>query len=115
MNEGKVAEIEINSMYRYYGFVNEEKTYGEGLGFVFKNDMLYNCGVFKATELSGLGRLYIKDEIQDGVFSAGVLQGEGISYDYSSNQYICGNFSSKENDFERGYGYPDKQVKKLRR
>jgi hypothetical protein len=48
-------------MYRYYGFVDADGTQGEGLGIVFKNDILYNYGVYKATELCGLGRLYNKD------------------------------------------------------
>lgn len=88
---------------------------GEGLGLVFKNDLIYNFGVYVATELSGLGRLYIKDEIQDGEFAGGVLQGDGISYDYNSNLFVSGNFSSKENDFQRGHGFPTKEVRLIRK
>jgi len=48
-------------MYRYYGFTNPEATQGEGVGMVFKTDVLYNYGTYSSTELNGLGRLYVKD------------------------------------------------------
>lgn len=112
---GNVAEIEINSMYRYYGFTNPEATQGEGVGMVFKNDVLYNYGTYSRTELCGLGRLYVKDEIHDGTFEGGVLVGPGIKYDYNSNQYSYGMHSQPNSDFEKGYGFPTQRIRSMRK
>lgn len=113
--DNQVAEIEINTMYRYYGFVNASGTEGEGVGMVFKNDILFNYGTYSRSELSGLGRLYIKDEIHDGVFEGGVLVGPGVKYDYNSNQYTFGMHSQPNSDFERGYSFPTEKIKGLRK
>lgn len=60
--------------------------------------------------------MYKSETVEDGVFRKGELEGIGIKFMKRSNKYVLGEHGGESSDaFEKGFGFPHKEVSEIRK
>jgi antitoxin component YwqK of YwqJK toxin-antitoxin module len=68
-----------------------------------------SIGDHEKDALQGIGRSYYSDgTVEDGVFKQGELNGIGVRYNRADHRYILGEHNQDNEEFERGFGFPQK-------
>jgi hypothetical protein len=99
----------------FYGFTSVYNR-NRGIGMVVRHGEVLSIGEHENGLLDGLGRAYTSDGIvEDGIFKQGRLHGIGIQYNKANNKYILGEHDNDSENFEKGLGFPDKEISEIRK
>lgn len=98
MNDQKlksnVGAIKLPTL-TYYGSVDYKNKCGEGIGFTIVGSSLFSMGMYKDTQLHGLGRKLYDGDVEDGIFNNGKLAGIIFKWSPKRAQYSKIDYSSR--------------------